>query len=725
MEAYKRLSKILNDNQWEIKKKMRTHLDRLKQKIKDETLMKLEKENYVEKIQNMKEEMEKNIASFISSLLSDIRHYFKCSGCSKCSAEVRNRHFLRDYKSEFERDVTRFGIMLNEEVNQSSENLRADLAASIYINKLSSQMDSLIKMKVQELIEKMIAQSRSELTEVKKKRSFDDLWNTVTDEILTKIDRKEKEIDIKASVQNIITSLLGPDVHRYHKKKQQMSTDTTSNSANTYDEKGFDLQESHVTRGNPVRLKERTATIVEQTSSHCRIVTGGKEYGQKDAETLFNDILTRIKHLKEEGIDTSLDYKVDLIIYMEELAVRNFILNQKTYVKKSSHQALLQKKREIYYKIFDAELGQGNSLVEMMNSLLKGIVESNLDDRLTHTELMQILRDHDGDVFRNTQALQASIMVDLLAKNNFKEYLRYITDYEEVIRETLAKKSIESLEEDNHLKRLAKSKLSSIVEELKQAIKKTVVSPNKDFIGTLFSNMKGLKKPHNDIEAYKMVTLDNKAKFADILIIQLTSSIQKQLEKDIDTWKVSSIIDKKGLTDFAFNEIVGCTKKCPFCKAPCDAHSGGKTSGNHRATLHRPRGLGRKLGTETRQLKAYDCNEGVASPSAKFRTKKGAQYIMLRDYRKVYKDWTIEPITDDERELYWKRVLRDFNKEFAQEWNGSEALIPGWWHKIQDHRIEEDLARNYGISRDEIRRTFLKAKRESIEACQSSLHHLL
>ena len=126
---------------------------------------------------------------------------------------------------------------------------------------------------------------------------------------------------------------------------------------------------------------------------------------------MFNELLTRIKQLKDDGLETTLDYKVDLMIYMEELAVKNFTSNQNAYEKKSSPQALLQKKKKLYHKIFETKLGEGNALVEMM----KDIVESNLEDRLTHTELMQILRDHGGDVFRSTQALQASIMVDLLA----------------------------------------------------------------------------------------------------------------------------------------------------------------------------------------------------------------------------------------------------------------------------------------------------------------------
>ena len=246
-------------------------------------------------------------------------------------------------------------------MSQSADNLKAELAVSIDINELSLQMDSLIKK--EELIEKMISQSKS-LTQEQMKRSFDDLWKTVADEILKKNDRKGNEIDIKASVENIITAQLESDAYGYNKKKNY--------SPNT-DQTGFDVLDSYVTKGDQSRLKEKTGVIIEQTGSHCRIVREGKKYDQKDAETLFNELRARIKQLKEKGLDTSLDYKVDLMIHMEELAVKNFTLNHNTYEKRSSPQALLQKKKKLYYKIFETKLGEGNALVEMM----KDIVESN------------------------------------------------------------------------------------------------------------------------------------------------------------------------------------------------------------------------------------------------------------------------------------------------------------------------------------------------------------
>ena len=87
------------------------------------------------------------------------------------------------------------------------------------------------------------------------------------------------------------------------------------------------------------------------------------------------------------------------------------------------------------------------------------------------------------------------------APHTFRQHTLSIENYEKKIKDTISHKSIACLTEKNRLKKYAKSKLNTIIEDLKDAVVKTVRSDceSEDFIGTLFVNMKGLKKPHNDI----------------------------------------------------------------------------------------------------------------------------------------------------------------------------------------------------------------------------------
>ena len=90
VEAYKRLSEILNNKQWEIKKEVRNNIDRKKMEIKDELMAEKDKNKVTRMIDNMVMKGRENISNHIQRLLACIRHYFTCSGCQDCSKDVRN-----------------------------------------------------------------------------------------------------------------------------------------------------------------------------------------------------------------------------------------------------------------------------------------------------------------------------------------------------------------------------------------------------------------------------------------------------------------------------------------------------------------------------------------------------------------------------------------------------------------------------------------------------------
>ena len=311
------------------------------------------------------------------------------------------------------------------------------------------------------------------------------------------------------------------------------------------------------------QLKKNTEKIKRGTSGHYKRAEKGRQLEPKHAEALFKDILSQINRIKDEGIDTTLHYRVDFMVHIEEVAVENFCRNQKAYEQHRCPIKLLEKKREAYHKIFRVATGKEDPVVVFSTILLK-LVYENLEDRITFTGLLNILRNHRGDAFRSAEALQASSIMTRWSQNGIMEYSFSIAQYEEIIKKTITEKSVACFEDKNYLKTYAKSGLHAIVTELKDAAVKTIQSScdSEDFIGTLFSNMNGLKKPHNDIEAYKMLKVNDKNQFTSSLIDQLMGPIHQQLKKDIESWSIARTIERKGFTEFVFKDIIGCL----FCQ---------------------------------------------------------------------------------------------------------------------------------------------------------------
>ena len=561
------------------------------------------------KIENMTGKVDKKIAYYIRSsiktLFCCIDHYFHCSGCMECNKEVRNRDLLQDYKAQFEHEILRFQKALEEEMSQSTRNLVVELSS----HQDSIKMDDILKKKGKEVISKS---KSTTLSTVDKEKIFDEMWKTETEEIIGKVTLKHmSKTDIQTTVQNAIRTCLGPDYFRYIRKKISKS--------GTFDDLGFIVKQQHADGGAKLaphalrQLRKSTEAIVDNTFVHYSRLEKGREFEQKHAEILFKDIQKEIDRIKDEGIETTLDYRVDLMMYIEESAVMNFCLNQKAYEENRNLRGLLDRKKDAYHDVFLIATGLGNPVKDFANIILK-ITEENMEDRMTRTGLLNILRNHHGDTFRSAQALTTSSIIGP-AQHTFRQHRLSIENYEKKIKDTIRDKSVACLTEKNRLKKYAKSKLNTIIEDLKDAVVKTVRSDceSEDFIGTLFFNMKGLKKPHNDIEAYKMITVDNKDQFATTLISQLTDSIHEKLKNDIDDWDVARKVEEKGLTKFVFKEIIGCL----YCKMQHDKFLQNGTYGRRKyQILSEDNTCSNEEGEK--QLRTHNCNGGVGSGNESF-----------------------------------------------------------------------------------------------------------
>ena len=271
----------------------------------------------------------------------------------------------------------------------------------------------------------------------------------------------------------------------------------------------------------------------------------------------------------------------------------------KKYYQSNNPEVLLEKKKKSFRYLLAIKMGQGNAAAKFCNTVLKDIILKNIEEQLSCTEFLHDLRVHCGEMFRDIKSIQASIMVNLLRENKVSRYLTYITNYEKCVKSEMEKESIRHFTQENHLKELGKTKLDQLITKILQEVEKTVESSSHeaDFIKTFFKKIDHFKISHDDAAGYLELDVGNKHGFSGIIQQQLNGIVREDILKEISSWDVVSQLNKKNFTDFLFTEVVGCKAKCPFCKVPCDAHSGGKTQGNHSATMHRPEGLSRSPGT--------------------------------------------------------------------------------------------------------------------------------
>ena len=149
-----------------------------------------------------------------------------------------------------------------------------------------------------------------------------------------------------------------------------------------------------------------------------------------------------------------------------------------------------------------------------------------------------------------------------------------------------------------------------------------------------------------------------------------------------------------------FKEIVGCTAVCPFCQVPCDTHSGGKSLGNHSATLHRPKGLGGVMFTSSEELTCGDCCSAIASDQIFRHGDNNKESTPYNKYYTPFPDWTIYGDSDPDVEKYWKWVFSQHNEDFADYYCGYPAELPAHWRTYEKQDIIKDIEDHYRIKLD-------------------------
>ena len=341
----------------------------------------------------------------------------------------------------------------------------------------------------------------------------------------------------------------------------------------------------------------------------------------------------------------------------------------------------------------------GDMAAHFCDKVLKNMILTNINDQLNCTELLHDLRVHCGEMFRDIKSMQASIMVDLFQKNNFDEYINYITQYETHVMNAMEDASTSYFLKDDRFKKLADIKLKQIIATMIEAVDDTVKNhyDDKHFIETFFANVGSLKISYHDAEVFQELDVGDKSHFAAILHRQLSDRVKKEVVETIDSWDVKTKLKERDLPNFLFKEVNGCSAKCPFCEVPCDTHSGGKSSGNHSATLHRPRGLSGYRKIESQKLVTGDCCLAVTTDQTFINSDTKDKNHPYKEYHKIYPNWTINGNADPDVEKYWKWVFGQYNAKFAEYYSVNEAELPEAWSKYKREEIKTDIEDNYHV----------------------------
>uniref|UniRef100_A0A3Q3LKT7 VLIG-type G domain-containing protein n=1 Tax=Labrus bergylta TaxID=56723 RepID=A0A3Q3LKT7_9LABR len=298
--------------------------------------------------------------------------------------------------------------------------------------------------------------------------------------------------------------------------------------------------------------------------------------------------------------------------------------------------------------------------------------------------------------FSTQMFFQYSVLLDLLSKDKdlisfafkgFEDYWSFICSYEWYVNKWILDEmdkvlTNESLSDINDAIQKAQAKedgnLQELIKDIRQELGERLVI-SEDALGPfrILNNVK-----HKEF-----------AQWLTVCVKEIEEKYQRAVKNTNIKTKLANL-DVKPENEL-FKSVIGCSKQCPFCEAPCEV--GGINHKEHTTSLHRPRGLGRQKWGRSEKLVIDICTSAMSS-DCRFRCNatKG-EWHPYKEYTTIFPDWRIAPDKSLKDSDYWKYVLKRFNKEFSEAYNAEPADIPDTWNDITPQIARESLKSSFNI----------------------------
>ncbi|XP_054457136.1 up-regulator of cell proliferation-like isoform X2 [Anoplopoma fimbria] len=402
-----------------------------------------------------------------------------------------------------------------------------------------------------------------------------------------------------------------------------------------------------------------------------------------------------------QSVKIEIEFEVSLKQHICGIAARQFQKMHEDFIHANDPYRCLNQNKEKFRTDFKDVFHKRDQCQkkaeEFTNRCLRPAVEDFVNRSLGPDIIGEMLTKQN---FSTRMFLQYSILLELLAKDDFQNYLSYVSSYEEYVKKWILNQIVERFSNGSTTFEFEEKHVLSSIKSINDAVNKAKTEK----CGNLKSFIKNVCQELGDklvisqdaLGAFMILNNADQEQFAHWLT-QCVKDMAQVLRVKFKKTNIQMKLIKLNVNpqNELFTKLIGCGQQCPFCAAPCEA--GGKFHTQHWTSLHRPKALGRYRWDGTEKLVTDVCSSSVISDN-RFRCKatKGEWYP-YKNYTDIYPNWKIVPDVSLEASDYWKYVLAKFNEHFAQAFNAKPSDIPATWKKITCKQAEESIKVSFNI----------------------------
>uniref|UniRef100_A0A803J5F5 Uncharacterized LOC100490671 n=1 Tax=Xenopus tropicalis TaxID=8364 RepID=A0A803J5F5_XENTR len=684
--AYNQLAKKYSELEWKFTKAMHKWLAETETVIKNQNAQTIDSEGA--KCKN---------AAY--SILSEEEERMKKELEKYFSSENKDASLVERYKAEFLTSASCLRRKLeasslskcDEAIRIQKENLKVKKVISAYKEVIDQKVTSLV-MKCRE--QKYKPDEKTLQTE------FELMWaDTISELNFTALPEPNIELDFLTLLKKDMASkAVNQRLNNINQLPKQEKLHVHENMVKSL----FRLVKNNLPFLSRVSGPDNREVFFKSLSDTCSDYIKEKLSSESDYDETYGlELLNLINSVCDGKNDLQLtaDTELDLKLFILGNAVCDFQQMHKDFVKKNDPLICLGELKTKYCNNFrylflekDENWEQAKHLC---NFWLKPALIEQVNRKLGFEIVDQILDNSESNQYSTRGYFQFTVMKQLLEKSNFSDYLEYIDDYETFVKKWIHNCILEKCD-FHHLQSVILSTIRKKIKGFLNEPRTLQFQKMSDFLVWLREVLRNDLALSDDMNVFCLKDEANMKEFVEDLEKSLSDTEAEIISelKSVDKETILSKVVVKPV-DELFKRIFGCGKQCPFCRVPCEA--GGEHHKNHFASIHKPTGLGRYRSFFSQTLCHDICTTNISGNKSFIAESQSSH--PYKEYRAVYPDWDILPDQSIEASDYWKYVLKEFNDQFAEEYEGRPAEYPEEWNTITKAQAEKCVDTAFGMKK--------------------------
>ncbi|KAM9425917.1 LOW QUALITY PROTEIN: up-regulator of cell proliferation-like [Pholidichthys leucotaenia] len=574
-DAYMKLCTEFNKWEWEFKKEMCIWATKAETRISnfskgaDESI----RPQLKELLTSLKKEAFPKLSEWERKLLENLNQYFK--------RREGHVYLVEGYKEEFSNSAKN----LQKEMERSVLN---QLTVAVDIRQGKAELDRIKKNHKQEMEKAVCAliddcerkKVKTEDKELKKKKKFDKMWN----ETLEKLSFSRKmTIDVFTSVSHCLRSnlLLKGGAHEL---LNQTKLQNCGIKSFRYTAEGFLKKIKHGVY-EFLNIEDHIKAVQKQADSIINACTEFITEMVQSKSNYHDNCIQEVLNIVEASLDRSQDIKIDIKFEVSlkqhicAFAARQFQKMHQDFIEENDPYRCLSENKEKFFDAFKDMVHERDQCQkkaeEFTTQCLKPAVKDFINHFLGPNIVDEMLkREH----FNTEISFQYSVLLDLLSKKDFSNYLDYNDSYENYVKKWILGQIVEHFKNVSAISEFEDRHLQSCIDNINDAVKnaKTETNNLKIFVESICEELGNkLAISQDAFENFMMLNNANQEQFA-LWLSESVNNMAKVLRNEFR--KLKSEMKLKHLhmkpQNEIFTRVIGCGKQCPFCGTPFEA--GGK-----------------------------------------------------------------------------------------------------------------------------------------------------